>query len=111
MEVINAILYVSDLEQSKRFYIEELGLEASNEDERFVAFDTGPCSLSIKVVEEEREIAGAQTIVLKVKTVDELFTRHKRASNRVYSGLVQEEWGRTFSILDPDGNRIELVQE
>jgi predicted enzyme related to lactoylglutathione lyase len=67
--------------------------------------------LGIKVKEKEREIPGKQTVIIEVKYIKKDYDRLKKKSIPFYKELQIESWGITFSILDPDGNKIEFVQK
>lgn len=108
MKLAYAIFYSHDLERIKMFYEKTLGFSCVFGDERFIAFAIGDRLLGIKKADIEREVPGHQTVILEVEGVETLFDRATQKQWNIFSPLKNEAWGKNFSILDPDGNRVEF---
>jgi predicted enzyme related to lactoylglutathione lyase len=73
-------------------------------------FDNGIC-LGIKKATKEREIPGAQTVILETDDIVELEKKMREKGCTFYKELQTYSWGKSFDILDPDGNKIEFLEE
>ena len=102
------IFYTNNLETTSKFYKEVVGLELAFGNNRFIAFKIGESLLGIKVKEIEREVPGHQTIIVSVDNVESWYKNLKEKNVNIFSELKEESWGKNFSILDPDGNRVEF---
>ncbi len=112
MRLDTTIIYTSDIEKSIMFYRDLLGLELIFRDGKEYAsfiFDNGS-KLGIKTQAEERELPGAQTFIVTTPNLDNLSSRLKDRGIVFYSDIRDYPWGRHFSILDPDRNKIEFIE-
>jgi len=110
MKLLYGIFYTNDLARATKFYKEKIGLEVAFGDDRFIAFKIGDSLLGIKIKEIKREVPGHQTIIISTKDVSSLYSSLKKESVTIFSELINSDWGRNFSILDPDMNRVEFVE-
>lgn len=110
MNLAYGIFYTNNLERIISFYRDKIGLEVLSQDERFVTFRIGSGFLGIKVQELDREVPGHQTVIIEVDQVEVTYRLAQENEWGIFSPLVTESWGRNFSILDPDGNRVEFYQ-
>ncbi len=112
MDFDSAVFYTNDLDKVMDFYKNTLGvtLEFKNED-RYVSFVfPNGARLGIKKKTADREISGAQTVIFSVeKDIEKLFDSLKKKAP-IYKELLTYEWGKNFSILNPDQNKVEFVQ-
>ena len=99
------------MEKVSDFYASTIGLTRDFGDEKFVAFKVGEARLGIKLATAERELPGAQTAILSVTKIVDWNTEMKEAGVTFYKELSDDKWGRNFSILDPDGNKVEFVEK
>lgn len=114
------ILYVEDLEKTKHFYRELLGLALRNEFGTYIEFDTGSTILSFNTREDVREITGLpipngvrkeQTFELGFVTdeVEAVVERLHAAGVPVLMNPVEKPWGQKVAYVeDPDGHYIEI---
>ena len=109
MKLAYAIFYSPDVLKVSAFYTDTLGLTKAFGDEDFVAFTVGDSLLGIKKATEEREIPGSQTVIVSVEDIASWNEKMKNAGVQFSKELSEESWGKNFSILDPDGNKIEFV--
>ena len=112
MKLDSIIFYSHDLDLVIPFYqnVLNLNIEYQQED-KYVSFwlDDG-IRLGIKKATEARELPGAQTIFLTVNNIDRLCQTLSEQGIEFYKPLEQKPWGKEASILDPDGNKILLIQ-
>ncbi|MEN9557800.1 MAG: hypothetical protein RL141_169 [Candidatus Parcubacteria bacterium] len=110
MKLAYGIFYTNDIARISDFYQGMMQWEKAFGDERFVAFNIGDALLGIKRSEHEREVPGHQTIIIEVPDVEATYVFCKERGVKIFTELLTEDWGKNFSFLDPDGNRIECVQ-
>jgi catechol 2,3-dioxygenase-like lactoylglutathione lyase family enzyme len=105
-------LQVADIEASRAFYAEFLGLEVEEFNLGWVARFTSPDGrASLQVV--TRDETSAEDSVVSVHVGDDIDAAYAEAQRRGYEivhPLTQESWGvRRFFVRDPDGNIINVV--
>lgn len=113
MKLHSAVFYSKDITILKEFYVDFL--EATLEyqtGERFISFvfENG-YRLGIKKADKEREVPGSQTIFVEVPHIDNWYKKAQDYKQNIYKELVEQSWGKSFSVLDPDGNKIEFIEE
>lgn len=113
MKLHSAVFYSNDLEKVKTFYLDILGLKLDYEHpQQFVSFwFSNEVRLGIKLKKEEREIAGAGTVFIEVENIEQLYEDMKQKQVVILKELVRQDWATNFSILDPDKNKIQFVQQ
>lgn len=111
MELAYGIFYTKDINRISDFYQNVVGLQKAFGDERFAAFNIGDALLGIKIADKPREVPGHQTIIIEVSNVDEMYKTFTEKAISIDKEISDEEWGRNFSILDPDLNRVEFFQK
>lgn len=108
----STVLYSYDVATAADYYVNKIGLKLEyrqgNEYASFM-FDNG-VRLSIKKANEEREIPGSQTFFLVVGDAIDEYEKAKLDGLTIFKELTEESWGKEFSVLDPDGNKIEFLQ-
>ena len=78
MKLFFAIFYTNDLKKSVEFYRDFIGFEVEYVQEgRFASFKLENTRLGIKQKKEVREIPGAQSIILDVPNVEEVYEAYK----------------------------------
>jgi catechol 2,3-dioxygenase-like lactoylglutathione lyase family enzyme len=116
---IEAQLFVADIKASCDFYTGKLGFTVAfvhGDPPYFGQVTREHARLNLRVVGEPvfvgdiREREGLLSASLTVATADEikqLFLSYQAAGVRFHQTLKKEPWGgRTFVVLDPDGNLI-----
>jgi catechol 2,3-dioxygenase-like lactoylglutathione lyase family enzyme len=102
--------FVRDLEAGRAFYTGKLGFDETfvDEDDRWAKLERG--AMQIAIAEgEPQEDGGVATV-----DVDDVKAESERLrAEEVEVGTVLELHGevRLLDVFDPDGNRIQLVQE
>jgi catechol 2,3-dioxygenase-like lactoylglutathione lyase family enzyme len=102
--------FVRDLDAGRAFYAGKLGFDETfvDEDDRWAKLERG--AMQIAIAEgEPQEDGGVATV-----DVDDVKAESERLrAEEVEVGTVLELHGevRLLDVFDPDGNRIQLVQE
>lgn len=120
-QLIQTYLMVRDVEESRSFYEETLGLEPTSVAPERVKFDTGPSTLVLEEDFDEAILAefGLEPpsdsrgdgiiVVLKVDDVDDVYESVRDAGANVLIEPRTVDWGRRLFLLeDPDGYVLEV---
>ncbi|WP_066301729.1 VOC family protein [Bacillus sp. FJAT-29937] len=114
------ILYVENLEKTRHFYENLLGLELRNEFGTYIEFNTGSTVLSFNTREGGREVTSLpipngirqeQTFELGFVTedVEEVIENLREEGVPILMELVEKPWGQKVAyVADPDGHYIEI---
>lgn len=112
MNLDSAVLYTKDVGKVVGFYRDVIGLELDYQHEdAYVQFKFGNgVNLGIKKTVESREVPGHQTILMSSDDIEKDYEKMKQLGVKFYKKISKESWGTKFSILDPDGNKVEFIQ-
>jgi len=112
MELDSVNFYSSDIPRSVAFYTDVLGLALDyRQGDDYAAFlFTNGVRLGVKRAVEEREIPGAQTLIISSHDANGDYAAAQEKELKVHHPLSDDPWGLWFSVLDPDGNLIEYLQ-
>ena len=59
---------------------------------------------------EKREIPGAQTIFIATDSIEKDYKRMIKEDVNFIKHMQVRPWGNEFSVVDPDGNKVEFIQ-
>ena len=108
------ILRVSDIERSKEWYTQKLGLNAIHQDEKLglVVLDTfSPTSLTIWETEEKIEPNPRTTTYPIFSTIDAKDAHAQLKKRDVNVGeIITDHVVTYFTFYDPDNNVLEVCQ-
>ncbi len=114
----SVLLNVSDLDRSRRFYGDLLGLQllAEPEKDHVLVFGAGTTSLVVHAHGDFKdarvpgpEDPGAVLLFLSVDDVDSATEELRSAGATITAEPADQPWGeRTATVLDPDGHSIFL---
>jgi len=110
----SAVFYSNDIEKVVSFYRDILGfvIEYQQGDEYVSFIFPNDARLGIKRKVEEREMPGAQTVFISLEDgIESLYEGLKQKNVPIHKELVVQDWGKNFSILDPDGNKVQFVEK
>ena len=118
MRFVNPIPFVRDIEMSKTFYCEILGLRITQDHGNFVLFETGfaiheATSLEETVWGKPSAVSapyGRQNLLLYFEhdNLDTLFDNIADHVNLIHP-IEAQPWGqRVFRLYDPDGHAVEI---
>lgn len=114
MNLDSAVFYSNDIRKVIEFYKDILGFDIEYQQEnKYVSFIfPNNARLGIKKKAEERELPGAQTVFISLeKDIENLYKKLKQKNVPIYKELIVQDWGKNFSILDPDKNKIQFVEK
>lgn len=104
-------LCVSDLERSKAFYENVLGLDKKYEYPSYVGFQCGGIEIGLRPKEKLEIGKDAASIQFFVDDVDQTCAQLKAKGVEFTVEPRDEPWGgRQAKFRDPDGNILELTQ-
>lgn len=105
-------LAVGNIEQSKSFYGEFLGLENKEFDLGWVARFTTPDGVSsVQVVTGDATSPADSVMSVMVDDVDAAYEEAERLGYDIVHPLTTEAWGvRRFLVRAPDGNVVNIVR-
>lgn len=112
------IVYVSNMQQSVRFYRDLLGLALTSESEQWSVFDVGPANLALHWSSLDDEVqgqpvvpAGNAELVFEVEDLDKACSEIRHKGGAVEGPSIMEGLNvRVAFLRDPDGMAIELIQ-
>ena len=111
MKISNVIFYVRDIVKSKEFY-KLLGFNTDNTS-KFINYNTNTPGTYFSLMEANDPIKepGKQVCVFYSSDIDNLYNKLKVANVTFSKELYIAPFGKTFSIRDLDGNKIEFVEQ
>ena len=112
MNLDGVVFYSNDLDKVIDFYKDIVGLTIEyQQDNKYVSFIfPNGIRLGIKKADSSREKPGSQTIIISVEDIETLYKKFISQGIKMYQELTNESWGITFSILDPDDNKLEFLK-
>ncbi len=111
-------LLVENLETSRQFYEDKLGLTINSQDIGFVDYKLGETPLALfekksataMFPSKYMRASGGVVIALQVDDVGKTCADLKAKGVEIFEGPKLTSWGQTVAYLhDPDGNIIELT--
>ena len=115
MRYHSAVLFVTNIEASTKFYTELLGFKVADDFGNNLAFEEG---LSLWQVQDSHDIAKKLPVAgpgnrfelcFEHEDMDDLYEQLKSAKVKFFQHLNEETWGqRTVRFFDPDGHLIEV---
>ena len=103
-------LSVSDLERSKKFYEDVLGLDKKYEYSSYVGFECGGVEIGLRpkgTMDIGKDAASIQFLV----DIDEEYRRLVKKGVKFILEPHEEPWGgKQASLHDPDGNLLEITE-
>ena len=112
VERITANLRVADVDTSKSFYIDFLGLSTEEFNMGWVARYTSPVSgAHVQLVTRDAAAPEDPVISVHADDVDAAYAEAQERGHEIVHPLTTEPWGvRRFIVRAPDGNVINIVQ-
>lgn len=107
----NVYVGTRDMEASRRFYEEVLGLKPKFADgERWVQYDAGGINFAVGSPAEYPEGAAGAVAVFEVPDLDDRRIQLADAGIRIVASRDMGDHGRTVTVIDPAGNYLQLFQ-
>ena len=113
MNIDTVVFYTNSISKITKFYRDILGFNLEYQDgDRYVSFVfPNGVKLGIKKKEKERELPGTQTVIISTKSgIEDCYESLQQKNIPIYKELATQEWGKNFSVLDPDKNKVEFVE-
>ncbi len=108
MELVEVVLYVSDMERATRFYRDTLGLELDFGSAHWTTFKTGACTLALHATEQREPGSGEPDPTFLVPDADAERERLAAAGVEVTEIREPVAGTRVFDATDPEGNRFSI---
>ena len=120
VQFANTIVFVKDIEASKRFYTDIVGLNALDDYGTIVFFENrfvihNAQSITHTVFKQDDPAAKDQQgrknilIYLESDTLEETYETIANAGAKIIHGIEKQAWGqRVFRFYDPDGHMVEI---
>ena len=110
------VLAVTDLDRSKRFYVEQLGFQEDLSVEGWSFLSRGACKLRIGHCPGIRPMSACEDhswfAYLHVEGTREMFADFVAKKVPIWHPLEDKPWGmREFAVVTPDGHRIVFGEE
>jgi predicted enzyme related to lactoylglutathione lyase len=107
-------IYSNDLEKSKQFYIEFLGMELVMDLGWILTFaSTENPTAQISIFQNDKKEKLDNTAIflsIEVSDIDKLYERAKKQNWKIVYPITDEPWGvRRFFVKDPNGATINLL--
>src|SRR3989304_8349969 len=99
------ILYVKDVNLSKKFYVEKLGFVIDRDEGNYVSLKVSPddvVRIALNAEGKRGQFPGHQTIVVTSMHIEKVRQKVKAAKIPIAMDLVTKSWGKTFIFTDPD---------
>lgn len=110
MKLHSCVFYSSDINKVKNFYVNLLGFDIERQNSEYISFIfENNVRIGIKKGVKERKIGGHGTVFILVDDIENLYNKLKSMDIQFYKELTVQPWATSFSILDPDGNKVEFV--
>jgi lactoylglutathione lyase len=110
----NIVLFVTDLQKSKAFYVDLLGLPLAGESQMMMEFFPGSgttLGIALALQDDAKALVGRYTgITLNVQGIDKTCERLGKAGVTFIEPLEESPWGKMAVVADPDGNQFALVE-
>ena len=108
------VIYVADLEASKRFY-ESIGLRFAKErhgsgPEHYSA-DLEGVIIELYPLSPRANQKNQSRVGFSVQNVDDVVAGCQSSGGRLITAVKDSPWGRRAVVEDPDGHKIELLED
>ncbi len=110
----NVVVFVTDLNKAKTFYLELLELPLAGESQMLLEFYPGSVTtlgVALAMQDDAKALVGRHTgITFTVKGINKLCERLTAAGATFIEPLEESPWGKMAVIADPDGNQFAMVE-
>lgn len=119
IEFEGSVIFVKDVEASRRFYEDLLGQKVKEDFGRYVGYEGGfgiwEADFAHQLIYdgpmEESGSLGRRNLELYFETevIEEAWSRFSEAAVELVHPMVEQPWGqRVFRLYDPDGHIVEI---
>lgn len=105
-------IYVSDLEKSRKFYENKIGLRFKLKDNDWIEFDLGETSFAIlqRPVEKGKVIPQKTRIMFEADNIISHKKQLQEAGVKLIGDIRNDTYGKLLTFEDPDGHWLELYE-
>jgi len=117
MKLAKIMLFVTDLDEARRFYAEVLGFEISSEAHDHLTFSGAGCEMVAFRCEKAGEVGdyaheARSVLVFSVQSIEEAFRDLRARGVRfLHSAPAENELGRYAAFVDPFGIVHEILEK
>ena len=106
-------VYTNNLDESRRFYEEVLGLQFKFQNKAWVEFDLGGTSFAILERPKEKGQFKPQKTRIMFETHDIVDAKKmlKEKDVKLIGDIRNEEYGKLLTFEDPDGHWLEIFEQ
>lgn len=118
MKHVDTIILVGDIEASKDFYINIIGLEILHDWGNMVVFKERfsihqadkllPAEETGKLVHAGKQGRGNVDIYFETESIEDEYDRILKKKVKIIHGIIELPWQKIFRIYDPDKHIIEI---
>ncbi len=116
MKLGKIMIFVSDLDEAKRFYCEKLGFPLKSETDRRLDFEHDGCDFIAFKCGKDSKIEdynddARSVFVFEVESITAIMAELRSAGvNFIHDGPVENEFSRYAAFSDPFGNVHEIFE-
>ena len=112
MKLDSGVFFTKDIKRAVSFYRDMMGFKVDYINSNFASFIfSNGAKLGIKIPSKDREVPGHQTIFIQVGDINKFLQETKSKNLKFYENLSElKGWGKFYSILDPDGNKVLFIE-
>ena len=116
MEIVSTMLVVLDLEESRQFYINILGLKIKSEHSNRICFSVGNHEIVMfqgegRAIKSKHASDANSTLIFYTNNLDKKITKFKsNGVEFVHETPINKDWGRYAAFKDPSGIVHEIFE-
>lgn len=112
MKLKNTIVYVKSMPRAAEFY-QKLGFSVAQNSGKIISFVTDNPDQYFSVMEfrNSKRKPGMQLCTLMINNLEGFYKKCKLLGIPFEQDLDDNGFGKVFAIVDPDGNRIEFMED
>jgi predicted enzyme related to lactoylglutathione lyase len=113
MDLVSAVFYCSDIPATVDYY-QKLGFKLDYQQDKKLAFFGFPNNvrLGVKKSSKKEEVPGTGMVFISVMNIEDLYKKVQVRGLTIHRKLsFRKGLGDCFTVLDPDQNQIQFVDE
>lgn len=109
-------IYASEFDRSLAFYRDGLGLQVTYKEDGFAQFNTEGTILTLErggmKSEEPKDYKKVGVLIqFEVEDIEKVVMAMKQKNVKFTQTITDIEFGRVATVVDPDGNQIQLLEQ
>ena len=104
------IAHVADIEEARAFYTQKLGFTVQDQQPGFVQFQQPGSGATFAVAQETADAPDRVELWWFVENADSAHAAMRDRGVEIVRAPKDEPFGRAFSIKDPSGNTLNMLQ-